>query len=141
MFLSDDLQGTQAETEAKQDTQHLRKELVEAQELARASKQKCFDLQGETKIPAAPWGPVRQSRCDGTRAQSPEAWQGEPGLGCSQTSLQLVRGLSQLLSAFVIVRSTRALPTEELCASLLVCALCRLNVPYLKCSGQRIQIS
>ncbi|XP_006252606.1 sarcolemmal membrane-associated protein isoform X3 [Rattus norvegicus] len=44
-LLKDDLQGTQAETEAKQDTQHLRKELVEAQELARASKQKCFDLQ------------------------------------------------------------------------------------------------
>lgn len=44
-LLKDDLQGTQAETEAKQDIQHLRKELVEAQELARASKQKCFDLQ------------------------------------------------------------------------------------------------
>lgn len=58
MFLSDDLQGTQSETEAKQDIQHLRKELVEAQELARTSKQKCFELQGEMKIPAAPWGPV-----------------------------------------------------------------------------------
>lgn len=69
MFLSDDLQGTQAETEAKQDIQHLRKELVEAQELARASKQKCFDLQGEKKIPAAPWGPVRQSTCDGRESQ------------------------------------------------------------------------
>nr|P0C219.1 RecName: Full=Sarcolemmal membrane-associated protein [Rattus norvegicus] len=45
LLKDDDLQGTQAETEAKQDTQHLRKELVEAQELARASKQKCFDLQ------------------------------------------------------------------------------------------------
>lgn len=44
-LLKDDLQGTQAETETKQDIQHLRKELVEAQELARASKQKCFDLQ------------------------------------------------------------------------------------------------
>ncbi|XP_028609893.1 sarcolemmal membrane-associated protein isoform X5 [Grammomys surdaster] len=44
-LLKDDLQGTQSETEAKQDIQHLRKELVEAQELARASKQKCFELQ------------------------------------------------------------------------------------------------
>lgn len=44
-LLKDDLQGTQSETEAKQDIQHLRKELVEAQELARTSKQKCFELQ------------------------------------------------------------------------------------------------
>ncbi|XP_057410112.1 sarcolemmal membrane-associated protein isoform X24 [Balaenoptera acutorostrata] len=41
----DDLQGAQSETEAKQEIQHLRKELIEAQELARASKQKCFELQ------------------------------------------------------------------------------------------------
>ncbi|XP_052045873.1 sarcolemmal membrane-associated protein isoform X4 [Apodemus sylvaticus] len=44
-LLKDDLQGTQSETETKQDIQHLRKELVEAQELARTSKQKCFELQ------------------------------------------------------------------------------------------------
>ncbi|XP_076787392.1 sarcolemmal membrane-associated protein isoform X9 [Arvicanthis niloticus] len=44
-LLKDDLQSTQSETEAKQDIQHLRKELVEAQELARTSKQKCFELQ------------------------------------------------------------------------------------------------
>lgn len=44
-LLKDDLQGTQSETEAKQEIQHLRKELIEAQELARASKQKCFELQ------------------------------------------------------------------------------------------------
>ncbi|XP_031218286.1 sarcolemmal membrane-associated protein isoform X5 [Mastomys coucha] len=44
-LLKDDLQGTQSETEAKQDIQHLRKELVEAQELARTSKQKCFELE------------------------------------------------------------------------------------------------
>ncbi|KAH0514873.1 Sarcolemmal membrane-associated protein [Microtus ochrogaster] len=42
---TDDLQGAQSETEAKQEIQHLRKELLEAQELARASKQKCFELQ------------------------------------------------------------------------------------------------
>ncbi|XP_060017472.1 sarcolemmal membrane-associated protein isoform X5 [Lagenorhynchus albirostris] len=41
----DDLQGAQSEIEAKQEIQHLRKELIEAQELARASKQKCFELQ------------------------------------------------------------------------------------------------
>ncbi|XP_011802690.1 PREDICTED: sarcolemmal membrane-associated protein-like [Colobus angolensis palliatus] len=45
MFLSDDLQGAQSEIEAKQEIQHLRKELIEAQELARTSKQKCFELQ------------------------------------------------------------------------------------------------
>ncbi|XP_057561810.1 sarcolemmal membrane-associated protein isoform X8 [Hippopotamus amphibius kiboko] len=44
-LLKDDLQGTQSEIEAKQEIQHLRKELIEAQELARASKQKCFELQ------------------------------------------------------------------------------------------------
>ncbi|XP_045386765.1 sarcolemmal membrane-associated protein isoform X14 [Lemur catta] len=44
-LLKDDLQGAQSEIEAKQEIQHLRKELVEAQELARASKQKCFELQ------------------------------------------------------------------------------------------------
>ncbi|KAM8759240.1 sarcolemmal membrane-associated protein isoform 25-T25 [Rhynchonycteris naso] len=41
----DDLQGAQSEIEAKQEIQHLRKDLIEAQELARASKQKCFELQ------------------------------------------------------------------------------------------------
>lgn len=50
IILSDDLQGAQSEIEAKQEIQHLRKELIEAQELARASKQKCFELQGEIKI-------------------------------------------------------------------------------------------
>ncbi|KAK2091651.1 hypothetical protein P7K49_030935 [Saguinus oedipus] len=40
-----DLQGAQSEIEAKQEIQHLRKELIEAQELARTSKQKCFELQ------------------------------------------------------------------------------------------------
>ncbi|KAM6170374.1 sarcolemmal membrane-associated protein isoform 1-T1 [Rhynchocyon petersi] len=44
-LLKDDLQGAQSEIEAKQEIQHLRKELSEAQELARASKQKCFELQ------------------------------------------------------------------------------------------------
>ncbi|XP_013216993.2 sarcolemmal membrane-associated protein isoform X18 [Ictidomys tridecemlineatus] len=44
-LLKDDLQGSQSEIEAKQEIQHLRKELIEAQELARASKQKCFELQ------------------------------------------------------------------------------------------------
>ncbi|XP_036122851.1 sarcolemmal membrane-associated protein isoform X15 [Molossus molossus] len=44
-LLKDDLQGAQSEIEAKQEIQHLRKELIEAQELARASKQKCFELQ------------------------------------------------------------------------------------------------
>ncbi|XP_037654860.1 sarcolemmal membrane-associated protein isoform X13 [Choloepus didactylus] len=44
-LLKDDLHGAQSEIEAKQEIQHLRKELIEAQELARASKQKCFELQ------------------------------------------------------------------------------------------------
>ncbi|KAM5187745.1 sarcolemmal membrane-associated protein isoform 13-T13 [Callospermophilus lateralis] len=44
-LLKDDFQGAQSEIEAKQEIQHLRKELIEAQELARASKQKCFELQ------------------------------------------------------------------------------------------------
>ncbi|KAM8759233.1 sarcolemmal membrane-associated protein isoform 18-T18 [Rhynchonycteris naso] len=44
-LLKDDLQGAQSEIEAKQEIQHLRKDLIEAQELARASKQKCFELQ------------------------------------------------------------------------------------------------
>lgn len=48
--MSDELQGGQSEIEAKQDIQHLRKELIDAQELARTSKQKCFELQGEIKI-------------------------------------------------------------------------------------------
>ncbi|XP_027624352.1 sarcolemmal membrane-associated protein isoform X7 [Tupaia chinensis] len=44
-LLKDDSQGAQSEIETKQEIQHLRKELIEAQELARASKQKCFELQ------------------------------------------------------------------------------------------------
>ncbi|XP_006862135.1 PREDICTED: sarcolemmal membrane-associated protein isoform X2 [Chrysochloris asiatica] len=44
-LLKDDLQGAQSEIETKQEIQHLRKELIEAQELARTSKQKCFELQ------------------------------------------------------------------------------------------------
>ncbi|XP_023571461.1 sarcolemmal membrane-associated protein isoform X3 [Octodon degus] len=44
-LLKDDSQGVQSEIEAKQEIQHLRKELIEAQELARTSKQKCFELQ------------------------------------------------------------------------------------------------
>ncbi|XP_060059029.1 sarcolemmal membrane-associated protein isoform X17 [Erinaceus europaeus] len=44
-LLKDDLQGVQSEIESKQEIQHLRKELIEAQELARTSKQKCFELQ------------------------------------------------------------------------------------------------
>ncbi|ELV10463.1 Sarcolemmal membrane-associated protein [Tupaia chinensis] len=43
----DDSQGAQSEIETKQEIQHLRKELIEAQELARASKQKCFELQAQ----------------------------------------------------------------------------------------------
>ncbi|XP_038005131.1 sarcolemmal membrane-associated protein isoform X37 [Motacilla alba alba] len=42
---TDELQGAQSETEAKQEIQQLHKELIEAQELARTSKQKCFELQ------------------------------------------------------------------------------------------------
>ncbi|XP_078241400.1 sarcolemmal membrane-associated protein isoform X3 [Pogona vitticeps] len=42
-LLKDELQGAQSET--KQEIQQLHKELVEAQELARTSKQKCFELQ------------------------------------------------------------------------------------------------
>ncbi|KAM8799817.1 sarcolemmal membrane-associated protein isoform 3-T3 [Eudromia elegans] len=44
-LLKDELQGAQSETEAKQEIQQLHKELVEAQELAKTSKQKCFELQ------------------------------------------------------------------------------------------------
>ncbi|XP_027719556.1 sarcolemmal membrane-associated protein isoform X2 [Vombatus ursinus] len=44
-LLKDELQGAQSETETKQDIQHLHKELIEAQELARGSKQKCSELQ------------------------------------------------------------------------------------------------
>ncbi|XP_033922267.1 sarcolemmal membrane-associated protein isoform X12 [Melopsittacus undulatus] len=44
-LLKDELQGAQSETEAKQELQQLHKELIEAQELARTSKQKCFELQ------------------------------------------------------------------------------------------------
>uniref|UniRef100_A0A674JCP5 Sarcolemma associated protein n=1 Tax=Terrapene triunguis TaxID=2587831 RepID=A0A674JCP5_9SAUR len=44
-LLKDELQGAQSETETKQEIQHLHKELIEAQELARTSKQKCFELQ------------------------------------------------------------------------------------------------
>ncbi|XP_061474295.1 sarcolemmal membrane-associated protein isoform X10 [Rhineura floridana] len=44
-LLKDELQGPQSETETKQEIQQLHKELIEAQELARTSKQKCFELQ------------------------------------------------------------------------------------------------
>nr|XP_048712609.1 sarcolemmal membrane-associated protein isoform X14 [Caretta caretta] len=44
-LLRDELQGAQSETETKQEIQQLHKELIEAQELARTSKQKCFELQ------------------------------------------------------------------------------------------------
>ncbi|XP_068264490.1 sarcolemmal membrane-associated protein isoform X27 [Nyctibius grandis] len=44
-LLKDELQGAQSETEAKHEIQQLHKELIEAQELARTSKQKCFELQ------------------------------------------------------------------------------------------------
>ncbi|NXE04770.1 SLMAP protein, partial [Lophotis ruficrista] len=44
-LLKDELQGAQSETEAKQEIQQLHKELIEAQELARTSRQKCFELQ------------------------------------------------------------------------------------------------
>ncbi|KAM3846298.1 sarcolemmal membrane-associated protein isoform 3-T4 [Vipera latastei] len=44
-LLKDELQGAQSETESKQEIQQLRQELIEAQELARTSKQKCFELQ------------------------------------------------------------------------------------------------
>ncbi|XP_053233876.1 sarcolemmal membrane-associated protein isoform X13 [Podarcis raffonei] len=44
-LLKDELQGAQSETETKQEIHQLRKELVEAQELAKTSKQKCFELQ------------------------------------------------------------------------------------------------
>ncbi|NXC97197.1 SLMAP protein, partial [Certhia familiaris] len=44
-LLKDELQGAQSETEAKREIQQLHKELIEAQELARTSKQKCFELQ------------------------------------------------------------------------------------------------
>ncbi|NXA54728.1 SLMAP protein, partial [Nothocercus julius] len=44
-LLKDELQGAQSETEAKQEIEQLHKELVEAQELAKTSKQKCFELQ------------------------------------------------------------------------------------------------
>ncbi|XP_039204044.1 sarcolemmal membrane-associated protein isoform X15 [Crotalus tigris] len=45
LLKADELQGAQSETESKQEIQHLRHELIEAQELARTSKQKCFELQ------------------------------------------------------------------------------------------------
>ncbi|XP_003217765.1 sarcolemmal membrane-associated protein isoform X7 [Anolis carolinensis] len=44
-LLKDELQGAQSETETNQEIQQLHKELVEAQELARTSKQKCSELQ------------------------------------------------------------------------------------------------
>ncbi|XP_053892208.1 sarcolemmal membrane-associated protein isoform X3 [Malaclemys terrapin pileata] len=45
-LLKDELQGgARSETETKQEIQQLHKELIEAQELARTSKQKCFELQ------------------------------------------------------------------------------------------------
>ncbi|XP_068019825.1 sarcolemmal membrane-associated protein isoform X21 [Melanerpes formicivorus] len=45
LLKADEFQGAQSETEAKQEIQQLHKELIEAQELARTSKQKCFELQ------------------------------------------------------------------------------------------------
>ncbi|XP_053233878.1 sarcolemmal membrane-associated protein isoform X15 [Podarcis raffonei] len=45
LLKADELQGAQSETETKQEIHQLRKELVEAQELAKTSKQKCFELQ------------------------------------------------------------------------------------------------
>ncbi|KAM3846302.1 sarcolemmal membrane-associated protein isoform 7-T8 [Vipera latastei] len=45
LLKADELQGAQSETESKQEIQQLRQELIEAQELARTSKQKCFELQ------------------------------------------------------------------------------------------------
>ncbi|XP_013912665.1 PREDICTED: sarcolemmal membrane-associated protein [Thamnophis sirtalis] len=45
VLLADELQGAQSETETKQEIQQLHHELIEAQELARTSKQKCFELQ------------------------------------------------------------------------------------------------
>ncbi|XP_060622107.2 sarcolemmal membrane-associated protein isoform X30 [Anolis sagrei] len=45
LLKADELQGAQSETETKQEIQQLHKELVEAQELARTSKQKCSELQ------------------------------------------------------------------------------------------------
>ncbi|XP_061474293.1 sarcolemmal membrane-associated protein isoform X8 [Rhineura floridana] len=45
LLKADELQGPQSETETKQEIQQLHKELIEAQELARTSKQKCFELQ------------------------------------------------------------------------------------------------
>ncbi|XP_069499788.1 sarcolemmal membrane-associated protein isoform X4 [Ambystoma mexicanum] len=43
--VKDELQNVQSETEAKQDIQKLLKDLFDAQELARTSKQKCVELQ------------------------------------------------------------------------------------------------
>uniref|UniRef100_A0A2K6MF71 Sarcolemmal membrane-associated protein n=1 Tax=Rhinopithecus bieti TaxID=61621 RepID=A0A2K6MF71_RHIBE len=54
-LLKDDLQGAQSEIEAKQEIQHLQKELIEAQELARTSKQKCFELQALWKKKDKPY--------------------------------------------------------------------------------------
>uniref|UniRef100_A0A803VIQ7 Sarcolemmal membrane-associated protein n=1 Tax=Ficedula albicollis TaxID=59894 RepID=A0A803VIQ7_FICAL len=45
VLLPDELQGAQSESGAKQEIQQLHKDLIEAQELARTSKQKCFELQ------------------------------------------------------------------------------------------------
>ncbi|XP_067400325.1 sarcolemmal membrane-associated protein isoform X9 [Emydura macquarii macquarii] len=44
-LLKDELQGAQSETETKQEIQQRHKELIKAQELAKTSKQKCFELQ------------------------------------------------------------------------------------------------
>ena len=95
MFLSDDLQGAQSETEAKQEIQHLRKELLEAQELARASKQKCFELQGEIKISATLWGPMKAAECDLKSQNS------EPRGHCRVSRTRPLRGLfSDIHSTF-----------------------------------------
>uniref|UniRef100_A0A8C5S726 Sarcolemma associated protein n=1 Tax=Laticauda laticaudata TaxID=8630 RepID=A0A8C5S726_LATLA len=45
LLKADEFQGAQSETETKQEIQQLHHELIEAQELARTSKQKCFELQ------------------------------------------------------------------------------------------------
>lgn len=68
---SDDLQGAQSEAEAKQEMQQLHRELVAAQELARTSKQKCSELQGETHTSLLPWGVRFQRVCQAV-------WEGGP---------------------------------------------------------------
>lgn len=51
-FLSDEIHHVQSGTnDAKQEIQQLRKELSEAQDLAKTSRQKCLELQGEIGVP------------------------------------------------------------------------------------------